>query len=291
MRTSVALTCFNGQQYLRQQLESILTQSMPVDEIVIGDDGSTDATHAIIAEFENNYGNKIRAFFNQKNCGTVKNLEKILPLCKGDIIFFADQDDVWHLDKVSRVTDIFDNAPNVLLIFTDAELIDSNGDSLGDTLWKRWNFTNRARRIWRESSIRAFQDLVNNNNKATGATMALRKKMLQYALPMELPDDYWHDAWFALHAAARRGLVFIEEPTIAYRVHALQQVGVTRRATPPSDRITYDKFRRIVVDQYPDLREVVDDPFYLSSDAALSKRFKHLLKISLRLRSKNSIST
>ncbi|MDO9153719.1 MAG: glycosyltransferase [Paludibacter sp.] len=83
---SVALCTYNGEKFIEEQLNSILNQTLPVEEIVICDDGSTDNTLNIINLFEQNNRN-IKVFRNKNNLGTIKNFEKAISLTSGDIIF------------------------------------------------------------------------------------------------------------------------------------------------------------------------------------------------------------
>ena len=100
--TSVALCTYNGERYIREQLQSIFNQSMPVDEVVIGDDGSSDATMAIINGFKERY--PIRVLEGGHKMGAIRNFLRTISECQGDIIFLSDQDDIWVPGKVGSGT-------------------------------------------------------------------------------------------------------------------------------------------------------------------------------------------
>ena len=107
---SVALCTYNGAQFIREQLNSILCQTTNVDEIVICDDGSSDDTLSII----NSYCSKtdiIRVYQNQDKLGVSKNFQKAIDLCHGDLIFLSDQDDIWQANKVQTFVDYFNKTP------------------------------------------------------------------------------------------------------------------------------------------------------------------------------------
>ena len=87
MKISVALCTYNGEQFLKEQLDSILKQTQKVDEIVICDDGSTDATINILENYSANYPNIFHIYRNKVNLRSVKNFEKAITLCTGDLIF------------------------------------------------------------------------------------------------------------------------------------------------------------------------------------------------------------
>ena len=206
MRASVALCTYNGARFLREQLQSIADQTVKPAQVVICDDGSTDETVSIARDFP------FEIHVNATRRGTVANFDRAIALCNGDIIFLADQDDVWHRDKIERVMTAFDDA-RAQCVFTNARLI---GASTG-TLWQRIGL--RGARV---PSPALFHVLA-NTNVATGATMAFRSSLRSLIQP--LPSDEPHDWWIALLAAAIDGLEAITEPLIDYRVHAEQQAG------------------------------------------------------------------
>lgn len=225
-KTSVAMCTFNGETYLREQIESILKQSVAVDEIVVADDASTDQTRALLETYRDLHPQLFRLFFRDKNFGAIDNFGFAVEQCRGEVIFLCDQDDIWHPRKVELVLNHF-RSPSCLLLFTDGRLVNAKGENLNLRLWTRFKFSRFRRFLWRRVPGAACLDLLNNNNKATGATVALHKRLLAHALPIPLlPHGYWHDAWFALHAAANHGLEFSADQLIDYRIHAKQQVGV-----------------------------------------------------------------
>jgi hypothetical protein len=121
--------------------------------------------------------------------------------------------------------------PQAMLVFTDGRLIDAGGAPMASTLWKEWQFNWTTRLRWRRPRL-AVLDLVHNRNKVTGANRRLPPRAARRLLPIRVPPGYWHDAWLALHAAARGGLCFLSEPLIDYRVHGKQQIGITQDIEP-----------------------------------------------------------
>jgi glycosyltransferase involved in cell wall biosynthesis len=220
---SVALCTYNGEKFLEEQIQSILSQTLPVDEIIICDDCSTDKTNDILEKYRK-IDTRIKIFRNKKNLGTIKNFEKAIYLTSGDIIFLADQDDIWNEDKVRKMINFFTNEPKCLFLFTNANLIDNRGNLLDKTLWDKWNFDSNVKEKWLDNK-NAIIDLINNHNKVTGATVAFKSILKKYVLPIKTPKAYWHDAWIAMHAAYYNGLFFLDEVTIKYRIHEQQQVG------------------------------------------------------------------
>ena len=118
---SVAMTTFNGEKYIEKQIESILNQSLSVDEIIICDDGSTDNTIELMKKYN------VQIIQNKKNLGYKLNFKKAMEKCKGDYIFLCDQDDIWKKDKVKEMISIMEKNRNIHVLASSFEYIDENG--------------------------------------------------------------------------------------------------------------------------------------------------------------------
>ena len=223
MKTSVALCTYNGAKYIEEQLTSILNQTRPVDEIVVCDDGSTDETLKIVERIAQNASVPVHIFLNEKNLGYYKNFVKAMSLCKGDIIFLCDQDDVWREDKVEKIVSWFDTHKEKEVVFTNARLIDGNGESFtSETLWDRVGFNARMQRYFDKGY---GQEILTITNRATGATMALRKTFLE-GRDLSLCNLYQHDYLIAYLAVSEHRLGYMIEPLTSYRIHTSQSIGV-----------------------------------------------------------------
>lgn len=222
---SVALCTYNGAQYIKEQVKSILNQTLPVDEIVVCDDGGNDETLTIIEGLQSSTDTIIRIYRNEKKLGVCANFQQAINLCRGDIIFLADQDDIWHREKVSTIVNYMQDHPSTEVLFTDACLIDQNGDAIAEhTLWQCFGMTPYAQRaITNGFGLELFA----NGNRATGATMALRAtspfchNFIRYCI-----GDVLHDYALALLALSRNTLGYIPLCLIDYRLHSKQQNGV-----------------------------------------------------------------
>ena len=172
MTTSVALCTYNGAQHIRKQVESIISQTVPVDEIVICDDRSSDNTLHIIEQIQQQTHTNILVYRNETNLGVCANFQKAVNLCTGDIIFLSDQDDVWVPEKVKTIIDWFYLNPSKNVVFSDAILIDSDGHTIGNSLFNRVGFSEEYRKYFDAGcELPVFYC-----NHATGATMAIRGK-------------------------------------------------------------------------------------------------------------------
>jgi len=224
-RVSIALCTYNGERYLDDQLQSILEQTRKPDELVICDDGSTDGTAEVVRRFIERVPFKVVFLINESNLGSTKNFEKAITQCTGDIIFLADQDDVWLPQKIELTESEFNADENVGLVFSDAELVDGDLRSLNERMWDYSFPLNRRKKAERS----AFYRTLLQANTVTGATAAFRSKFVQEFVP--IPDDVpllIHDGWLALVISFMSEVVFINKPLIQYRQHTMQQIGVNR---------------------------------------------------------------
>ena len=226
MKTSVALCTYNGEAFLNEQLSSILSQSMPVDEIVIVDDRSDDHTNEILNNFREKHPEVIKLFKNEKQVGVIKNFENAITLCSGDWIFLSDQDDIWKNNKVEEMIKFANTRQGALLIYSDAALIDNNGEYKQVNLWEQIGFNKKQKKKWQNNGY-AFSKLAAGDNRITGATSLMSAQLKQLAIPfLQLPEGYLHDAYLAIMAASRNGLYLLDSALTEYRIHPKQQIGI-----------------------------------------------------------------
>ena len=289
MFLSVALCTHNGESFLEQQLNSILEQSVQVNEIVVCDDGSSDNTLGILKSYEKRFPNLIKLFANDIALGTVKNFEKAILLTTGDLIFLADQDDIWHKNKVETMCRFFKENNTCKLLFSDGLLIDNNGASLNATLWEKWGFDTNIRQSW-SNNENAFKDLVINHNKITGATVCFHSSLKTNIIPIAIPYGYWHDVWLGLHAAAQQGLMFIEQPLISYRIHDKQQIGISIdidndiRIKSNKNAINTGLFYKRIGKTYPNQKKNIPDYKEQSLFCKVAKKLKSVYFSLFQLR-------
>lgn len=233
---SVALCTFNGAEYLEDQLESINAQTLPPDELIISDDGSTDGTIEIAQNFQKRARFPVTIIKNPVNLGVVKNFEQAIQSCAGEYIFLCDQDDVWDKKKVEKQTGVLKNNPQLGYVFSDAVLVDGDGASVGH-LWKRLKISHAL--IGRFNSDSLFQaEILLRRNIVTGATMAFRRKCLPCLLPFPANSKFYiHDGWCALNMSLHGFMGFaMNDCLISYRQHSGQLLGA-----PKSDFVRYLK--------------------------------------------------
>lgn len=221
MKTSVALCTYNGEKFLSVQLDSILSQTVPVDEIIICDDCSTDSTISIVNAYKEKYPDIFRIYINEKNLRSVKNFEKALSLCSHDIIFLSDQDDRWVDNKVETHLHYYEAHPGISVIATNGYCIDENGESR--EMYSFWDIPSIAIAIDEHYSIKDLLSEV--ANIATGASMSLRKSFLKEIMPIPASENLHHDEWIAFIAAQKNSFAMLDEKLFYYRIHENQQIG------------------------------------------------------------------
>lgn len=221
------MTTYNGENYIQQQLDSILRQTYLPDELIICDDNSTDNTINIVNEFLKISPFLAKIFCNKKNIGYVLNFQKAISLCTGDVILLSDHDDIWCPDRIERTYIAFENNPNCGYLFSDAHLINNLGEDIKDRLWRRVGFTLARQSDFADPDKQPH--ILFPQNCVTGATLAFRAKHREYILPFPLLENLIHDGWISLilSLCGFYGIA-LQRPLIYYRIHKDQQLGVPK---------------------------------------------------------------
>lgn len=225
LEVSVALCTYNGARYLEEQLQSIVSQSRSVREIVVADDGSTDETLAIVrrvaaAPGTTSQGIEFRILEGGGH-GVTKNFERAIAACRFDLIALCDQDDIWTAGRLERQCAEFDSRPGLSLLFGDARLVNEHGSPVGATLFDTLEVDAATRA--RLHAGAAFEIFL-RRNIVTGATVMFRRGLTDTALP--IPREWVHDEWLAIMAAAVGEVDLMESIVTDYRQHGNNQIGV-----------------------------------------------------------------
>lgn len=227
---SVALCTYNGAAFIREQVRSICLQSRPPQEIVLSDDASTDGcvdiARAAVAECaaeRPEHPVALRVLQNTTALRVTKNFEQAVRACEGDLIALSDQDDVWKPDRLARMAAEFERRPDLLLLHTDARLVDDDRRDLGQSLFHALE-VKPFEMNWIHGG-NAF-DVFLRRNLVTGATAIFRRSLLADAAPF--PVEWLHDEWLAIVASTVGGVDVLEDELIEYRQHASNQIGARR---------------------------------------------------------------
>lgn len=224
-KVSVCIATYNGEKYIKEQLDSILPQLSKNDEVIISDDSSTDGTIEIIKNYRDS---RIKIIENQKFKSPIFNFENSLKNSSGDLIFLSDQDDKWMPDKVEEMVHELENYDLVI----------------SDCYW----FGNQANGIVSNFEFRNSRRGVLKNlykNSYIGNCLAFRKEILEKALPF--PKDIpMHDIWIGLVSDAFYRVLFINKKLSYWRRHEDNSTKLIKN-TSPNNLFTILKFRFILV--------------------------------------------
>ena len=193
------MATFNGQEFIRKQVVSILSQLADDDELIVSDDHSTDDTVAILNE---QHDNRIKISLNQGRSGPVGNFEQALRRASGDLIMLADQDDEWLPGKVDTVRVLLQSAD---LVLSDCCVVDEHKTVLHPSFFAH-----------RHSQPGFWYNLYKNSY--VGCCMAFQREVLTYALPIPA-GVHMHDWWLGLLVEAKGKTSFYPQPLILYVRH------------------------------------------------------------------------
>lgn len=212
LRVSVVLCCYNGSEFVEAQVESVLNQSQPPDELMICDDASTDGTLDLIRRIAKQWSGTIRFIQNKRTVGFVKNFEKGITQASGDIVFLSDQDDVWLPSRLEKINEVFLKLPEHGMVFSDATVVNNRLRPLGYTLYSR-----HVKPDLRDGRVlSSFIRKIDIN----GCTIAFRTKFRKYFLPF--PGQFWgHDHWITFIMGVISKIYMLDEPLMLYRRHSV----------------------------------------------------------------------
>ena len=196
---SVCLATYNGEKYLKDQMDSILSQLGDEDEIIISDDSSTDSTLDIITSYQDR---RIKLLPNQTFHSPIYNFENALKHAKGDFLFLSGQDDVWEANKIKVM---LSHLSRYSLVVSNCSIVDKDGNLIREAYFNGGM-----------PKTGVFRNIVHNNY--LGCCMAFRREILDVALPFPT-QIAMHDIWLGLCASAFFSTTFIPDKLIRYRRH------------------------------------------------------------------------
>ncbi len=210
---SVVVATYNGEPFLRKQLDSILSQSLPPKEIIVVDDCSSDGTINILNEYASSNAS-FRIILNENNIGYIRNFEKGMMLATGDLIALSDQDDIWMPEKLET---LYQNIGAHLIIYSNSELIDENGASLHQKMSDIKN------------QIGYYNCLMYTIGAwAPGHTFLFKKELVERCIPF--PSLVTHDFWLGFVATCYSPIKYLPETLVLYRQHTFNAIGANTHA-------------------------------------------------------------
>ena len=230
MKISVVMAVYNGEKFIKRQLETIIVQLREIDELIICDDGSSDATLAIVNEYTHIFNNiKLLA---GHHCGVAKNFEKGLLAATGDIIFFSDQDDVWLENKVTIMKKAFLDNPDTYVVLHDGFYCDVN-EQKKDTIFER-----------RKPKHGILRNIIFSSYY--GCCMGLRREYLERILP--LSNKTLYDQYIGAIAEFDHCSLYCKERLILHREHnsAWSKPRTTKERTTIRINLLWFTLRQII---------------------------------------------
>lgn len=217
----ILLATYNGEKYLKEQLESILNQTYSNIRIIISDDCSTDKTREIIKKYEKK-DKRIISYFQEKNCGYVKNFEFLLKKVENDIYMLADQDDFWLPTKIEHTYDKMKET-NADLVFTDLEVVDKNLKLLYPSFNDYMKLSRKIKKCKKDYRLQYLYNCI------TGCTLMSKKSFIDLIIPIPTESKYAiHDTWIGCVVANNGKIEYLDEKTIKYRQHGNNEVGTEK---------------------------------------------------------------
>lgn len=242
IQVDVLLATYNGEKYLKCQLDSILNQTHKNIRLLINDDCSTDNTRVILKEYEEK-DDRIKVKYNEKNLGYVKNFEDLLKRVENKYFALSDQDDFWKEEKIEKsLNKLLEEDAD--LVFTDLEPVDEKLNTITPSM---------VRFMQMDKNIKKHQDykLVFLRNCVTGCTILSKKELINKYIPIPTKKPMVHDWWMALIISQIGKITFLDEPTIKYRQHGNNQLGIYGMKNYIQDFDEYrEKYIQLKLDQF-----------------------------------------
>ena len=265
-KVDILLATYNGEKYLKEQIDSILGQTYSDFRLLISDDGSTDDTRKILEEYKNK-DSRIQVFFQESNLGVVKNFEFLLKKVESKYYMFSDQDDIWKTEKIEKSLNKI-QSDNCDLVYSDLEVVDEDLNVTFESYWKLKGIYNKIKKYNNFESLYL-------NNFVTGCTIISKKELIDTYLPLPNTSKYvLHDYWISLILSQNGKIDYIEEPLIKYRQHKNNKVGSKKK----SDELrSLDEIRKLFIEVKKEHFKV----FIENEDKFTSEEVKKLNRKSL----------
>lgn len=226
MTVDILLSTYNGEKYLVEQIESILSQTYKDWRLLIRDDGSTDKTVKLLEQYENKYSEQIKIIRDENNnLGSTNSFLYLLSKTNADLIFFCDQDDVWKNNKLKYFIDEYkklyggDYVSCPYLCFSAVTVVDEN-----------LNLAKRMNELFNSTKGHNNTNIIWNvlENDVTGCAMMINRALRELSLSCASPNAIHHDWYISLLATICGAKNYLPEETIFYRQHENNVVGASK---------------------------------------------------------------
>ena len=267
---SIVMATYNGEKYLREQVDSLLAQSYPSLEFVLVDDASSDETLAILQEYVSR-DPRIRLVVNPFNQGLLATFETGIRAAKGEMIALSDQDDVWMPGKISLLAGAIGSHS---LIYADSTLTDAVGARTG-------KFSDRNHLCDYPTALHYVF-----GTKAMGHAMLFKREIIDIALPF--PDYVGHDYILGFAGAALNGVAYFPQTLVNYRQHSSNTMGADLSKGKKNYNSREERNARIVkrltllANRCPsgEEREILQDLAQDFASASIAARIRRFLTVA-----------
>lgn len=275
MKIDILMATYNGEKYLREQLDSILNQTYSDFRLLISDDNSQDSTRDVLSKYAER-DNRIIVFLQDKNLGVTKNFEFLMQKVENEYFMFADQDDIWQKDKIQKSIKKSINE-DCDLVYSNLEVVNQDLQLLNKSYWKLKGFEKKIKNYNNFNSLYL-------NNYITGCTMLVKSKWLKKILPIPHKSKYiLHDYWTALIVSYYGKMGFVDDTLVKYRQHIDNEVGSKRK----TDSINhFEEMRNLFIDvkidhfkNFIEKRDVFDNDEINSLNKKAYEYYKGLEKV------------
>jgi len=221
----VLLATYNGESYLKAQIDSLLSQTFTKWQLLVHDDDSNDKTVEILLDYQQMYPEKIKVIDDSFNYGSAcKNFSHLLSMSTSKYVMFCDQDDVWLPEKIEKsfirikeMEDLYGNIP--IVVHTDLAVVDESLNLIASSMFDYQGLNNSV-----ESLLQALV-----KNSVTGCAAIINRKAIEVSLPI-LPSAVMHDWWVSANVLKYSGKIeFINESLIKYRQHSGNALGAKKQ--------------------------------------------------------------
>ncbi len=244
----ILMATYNGERYLKEQLDSILKQTYKKFNLIISDDASTDNTIKILKQYEQK-DKRIKVFYNKKNKGFLKNFEFLCQQARTNLCMFCDQDDVWKSNKIEKLYN-FMKKTNAVLSFCDMEITNQNLETINPSFHQ---YIKKEKRCEKYNNF----DLLKLENVISGCSILVKKDIIKKSIPFP-KEIFVYDWWISLIATQHGQITYLNEPLQYYRQHDSNSIG----AFENNEYKTFEEYRKELIDfkrkQFKILKEKSD---------------------------------
>lgn len=217
----ILLATYNGEKYLKEQIDSILNQTYKNIKLIVSDDCSKDKTVEILKEYEKK-DERVEIYIQEKNLGVVKNIEFLLSKVESKYYMLSDQDDIWNEEKVEKSLEKL-KEENADLVFGDLEVVDKDLKTVYPSFGDFMLLNDKIEKYINTDKLNYLYNCV------TGCTILAKKETINYILPLPNESKYLiHDHWIGLMVSLHGKVAYIKEKYIKYRQHGNNEIGAKK---------------------------------------------------------------